>query len=361
MREEQRRSQQKMFPYWLLFGTFAFGSIGTPSLSHRRNLGILLLLAAVAMTLMIGFRYDVGVDWRPYLRIFTEAQNYDLGDSLTRSDPGFYFLVWVVHQLGLEVWALNLLCASIFTIGLVRFARHEPNPWLTIAVTIPYLVIVVAMSGTRQATAIGFLLLSLTAYSAGRLPRAALWLLLAALMHASAILMLGVAAVSYTRNRLAGSLLLIATVLLVSVYLTSSFEMYVDRYSDPELQSEGTIFRVAMNLLPALLYLRWPQRFQPDPQQRTLWRNISLLALLSLPAMLVIPSSTALDRLSLYLTPLQAMVLGRLPSSIGRSLGEYRLLTVAILAYLALALFVFLNFSNHGHYWAPYRLYSLWG
>ena len=68
-------------------------------------------------------------------------------------------------------------------------------------------------------------------------------------------------------------------------------------------------------------------------------------------ALLVLPSTTVVDRLSLYLIPLQLAVLPRLAYLFGRrSFGRF-----LVMLYAALVLFVWLNFATHSEYWVPYR------
>jgi hypothetical protein len=67
----------------------------------------------------------------------------------------------------------------------------------------------------------------------------------------------------------------------------------------------------------------------------------------------VLPSSTAVDRVSLYLMPLQLAVLVR-----AALLGRSRLPgTVAVLAFSFAVQFVWLNFADNARYWVPYRIY----
>ena len=85
-----------------------------------------------------------------------------------------------------------------------------------------------------------------------------------------------------------------------------------------------------------------------------MWRNFSLAAWLFLLLLMVIPSSTAVDRLALYIIPLQLAVLSRLPRAFDSGLLRY-----AVMAYSALVLFVWLTFAKHADYWLPYQFYPL--
>jgi len=349
-----------MFPYWVLFTIFAAGAIAV-----REQVGAaarsrpLLAFAAILMTIFIGLRYEVGPDWPAYNLIYKGVSRLSLGDVITHDDPGFYFLMWVGRRLQVEIWALNLVCAAIFTSGLVAFAKRQPNPWLAVTVAIPYLVIVVAMSGTRQATAIGFILFGLAAFADRKLYRLMFFVMCASLFHASALLMVVVVGMSYTRNRFQSLVLLFVAAIPAYYILSASFEVYISRYADVNLQSEGTIYRVMMNFIPAVYLLFNLKKFTLELHERALWRNLAIIAIICVPLMLLVPSSTALDRVSLYVIPMQIFVLARLPNVVSVNSKEYLITTMAIVGLLGLVMFVYLTYSTHGEYYIPYRLYPL--
>ena len=347
-----------MLPYWFIFGLFAIGALGW-QLRTDDKVSPPLALAALILTIFIGLRYNVGADWDGYLEIFQDTMHRSLGRIIDqRGDPGFYSLMWLNHQSGYGIWTLNFGCAIIFVIGLVAFSKRTANPWLSIAIAIPYLVIVVAMSGVRQATAIGFYFLAINAFSDRRLGVAALWMLLASQFHASAIVMLGVAALSFTQNRWKAFLILILTIIVGYFALKSSFDVYADRYSK-DIQSSGTIYRLIMNLLPAIIFIKYRARFNLERHQAVFWRNLSILSILSFPLLFVIPSSTALDRFSLYLIPLQCFVLANSAVIFAGDRRTGRLVTAGVLAYLGTAMFVFLTFSSTADQWNKYQFYPM--
>lgn len=350
-----------MYVYWLLFALFAIPALAVLPRPGRRSANLFLPMAAVIMAAIVGMRYEVGADWEPYLYIFDMVRRTNYVALLDRGDIGFYTILWAAQRAGFEVWAPNLVCACIFTVGLFAFARRQLSPWLTVAVAVPYLVLVIAMSATRQATAIGFIFLALVAFYDGKLWRAGFWTFCASLFHASSILMLGIAALSYTRNRFQSFLLILALALPAYYLLSSNIETYVERYSGPGIQSSGAMLRVLMNLIPAAIYLFFSRHFPDPPHVRTLWRNLSWLAVACVPLLFLLPSSTAVDRLALYAIPLQMYVLSRLPVAVAPNLHLYRTWTVGIIAYLALVQLVFLTYSAHRDLWDPYKFYPLFG
>jgi hypothetical protein len=107
-----------------------------------------------------------------------------------------------------------------------------------------------------------------------------------------------------------------------------------------------------MNVLPAILLLRFPRQLVPDPQERKLWVWMALFALSCVP--LVVIASTAVDRVALYLIPLQLFVFSRVPwlAKTARNRGPLVAFTVV---YYAVVQFVWLNFATHARLWVPYE------
>lgn len=349
-----------MFPYWLLFGFFASGAListGRQQVDAERTSRPLLLLGALLLTLMVGLRYQVGADWDSYRQMFSWTGYVSLDRVLNFGDPGYQLLNWLVHQLGAGLWLVNLIAAAVFTWGLVRFARVQPDPWLAMVIAVPYLVIVVGMGYTRQAMALGVLMAGLSSVvRGGSVLRFAAYALVAAVFHRTAIAVLPLVIFASERNRLLNFVAGLACfALLYDLMLAPSVEGLVRNYIDAEYSSQGAAIRVAMSVLPALLFLLRPSAFDFAPGERRLWRLFSYAALACLAMLLVLPSSTAVDRLALYLLPLQVAVFTR-ATTIFTTQGLGR--TLVVLYALAVQ-FVWLNFATHAQYWVPYRLYPL--
>ncbi len=78
------------------------------------------------------------------------------------------------------------------------------------------------------------------------------------------------------------------------------------------------------------------------------WTSLGLLVLL-----VVSPSSTAVDRIALYMIPLQLIVLPRVVA-LFQSPQVARLI---LIVYAAAIQFTWLNFAAHASYWVPYHFY----
>lgn len=357
-----------MLPYWLLFFLAAApalnaggsGSKADPSRKTGSIWGAGLLGAIMAV--MIGLRYEVGADWFAYIRIFETISYADLGEAVTLTDPGFGLLNWGIAKLGLGYWAVNLACGAIFTYGLFAFAFRLQNPWLAIAVAVPYLILVVAMGYSRQGVALACVLLALNAASTQSLLRFFTWLMVATAFHASAIGVLPVVGFAYTRNRIAMVLLASATaIILYYLIVAPRADVLLQTYVEDEYRSQGTAIRVAMNVVPALIFMIYRHKFYlTATREYTVWRNFAVLSLAAAVALVFVGNSTALDRLALYLIPLQLFVLSNLPYVLGwgprRGSG---LILSAVLLYSAVVQFVWLNYADHSRDWLPYQIYPV--
>lgn len=350
-----------MFPYWLLFLVFAIGAV-TYGLKNRDNRtpSPLLVLAAIGLVLMIGLRYRVGADWQNYIVIFQYVGEMSFNEVLALQDPAYMMLNTLAHYLNVDIWLVNLCCALIFTWGLVVFAQQQPNPWLTIAVGVPYLIIVVAMGYTRQATAIGLVMAAMTRFEQGRYVRFLLLFILAAAFHKSAVLILPLIVGASLRHRFAiysAGAVLVA--MLFFLFLDTFLDAMFANYFDAERSSQGAGIRIAMNMLPAILYLAAQDRFAVSEQEKRIWRNFAYASLACFVGLFALSSSTVVDRFALYLIPLQLFVLGRLPYAYPIGTVRNGQLVAFVLMYSASVQVIWLIFAQHAEYWLPYGNYLL--
>ena len=349
-----------MIPYWLLFaipGVVALFELPRMQAAHR--LGVGLALFAFALTLMIGLRHEVGGDWFAYWELFQSIAARPARDLPFISDPGYALVNWTAERIGADIWLVNLVCASLFIYGLLSFVRWQPRPWLALLVAVPYLIIVVAMGYTRQGVAIGCVMAGLSALTRQRsILKFVLWALIAASFHKTAVLIIPLAALTASRGRIWTSVwILIAAALAYFVFLRESVDHLWHGYVELQYESEGAVIRVAMNALPSAVFLIFRRRFDLPRMENAIWTNMAIGGLLFVPLLIVSPSSTAVDRMALYLIPIQLLVLSRLPDAVGRLvIGGRKGLILLVITYTGLVQFVWLNFSAHAaRGWLPYQ------
>ena len=349
-----------MLVYWILFLIPAFAALVTGTKFRRDRYGRarltpLWIAVFLFLVVLVGLRHQVGGDWYNYLGHLNEARGESLGYLVTQSDPGYRVLNWLAVQFGWGIYGVNTMGAVVFVFGLLAFCRGMPRPWLALAVSMPYLVIVVAMGYTRQGIALGLAMVGLQALERGSVRGFALWTLAGATFHRSAVLLLPVAALAATRKRI-WSALWIGAIGLVGyqALLERDVDSLYTNYIQNGYESQGALIRLGMNAVAAVIFLRFQSRFGLPKASAALWRWISILAVALFAAFFLAPSaSTALDRLGLYLLPLQVLVFTHLPGILGNPRTR-KLLVLAVLFYYAAILMVWLVYANNAFAWRPY-------
>lgn len=308
---------------------------------------------------MIGFRREVGGDWWTYLFILREVQNAEFFEAFERTEPAYAAINWIAARVGWSIWFPNLVCAAIFTWGLIALCRLQPNAWLALAVAVPYFVIGIGMGYTRQAAAIGLVMLAMTSYYRGQTLRMVAYVTLAATFHASALIMIPIFGLASVRQGAYSALLLIVAAVLLYYQLSGRLAGRFEIYSTQTFEAGGTIPRLAMNLIPAVIFLAFRRRFSTSDAEMRLWTIIALFAVISMVLIFFTETPVILDRLSLYMIPLQIFVLSRIPAVFGRGRQQNMFFLVLIVFYSLLLQVLWLNLGRWGHAWLPYRNY-LW-
>lgn len=347
-----------MWPYWLMFLLPAWAVL-VPGRLKPRQAWVPWAFVFMLFSLMMGLRHEVGGDWQTYLSHFLNTSSLSLAGVLQSPDPGYYMLNWLVARAGGSLYVVDLICATILMAGTIVFCRAQPHPWLALVAAVPYMLVVVGMGYTRQSVALGFALLALRALGQKRVRAFVLWIAIGATFHKSAVLLLPIAALAASRHRwLTAVLVGLSTVLLYYLLLADSTEALWTNYVVAEYQSQGGAIRVLMNVVPAAILVVFRKRLVPDPAERKLWLWIAVFALACLPLVFG-PSSTAVDRVALYLIPIQLFVFARIPR-LATTVQMRTPLVVGVVAYYAAVLFVWLNFATHAFAWVPYQLMPLW-
>ncbi|PUE35188.1 EpsG family protein [Limnohabitans sp. Hippo3] len=307
---------------------------------------------------MMGLRHEVGGDWVVYLSYLESIQGESLKALLTTNEPGYLFLNWLGANVWGGIYTVNTLSAALLVWGLLAFSRCQPRPLLAMLVALPYLLMVVGMGYTRQSVAIGLVMLAMAAVFHGRVWRYIAWVMLAALFHKTAVVMLPFAFFALRRNKLLYGMLMVLAGGLLSTLLLPYADYFVQGYVANDYESGGALVRLLMTVGPSLVFLLYRRRFGFSISVQSFWAALSWSSVVLLLLLLWFPeNSTAIDRLALYWLPLQLMVLSHLPGiwvfkGFGRSFG-----TLMVVAYSVLLMLGWLLFATHAHAWLPYQFY----
>jgi hypothetical protein len=352
-----------MWPYWGLFIVFAWPAIAgkTSAVMIRERLGDGVEISIfLFLTLMVGLRHEVGGDWGNYLEHYIFVSSTPLSIVLEKGESLYWLTMWMASYLDLGVHFANLIYSSIFCAGLVVFCKNQPRPWLALAISAPYLIIVIGMGYTRQSVALGLFMIALIEIQRQNMLRYIGLILLASLFHRTAALLLPFAVFVPTKRKFINA----ALIILFSFYiyqnvLASQVDLFLQNYVLARYQSDGALVRILMNLLPAIIFLILRKSMILSGIERKIWTTIAAVAIASTLWLYLSPSSTAVDRMALYLIPIQIYVFCRLPDVIG-SKGARRGWVFMVIFMYAMIQFVWLNYSNYSlTNWVPYKFYPL--
>lgn len=343
-----------MIIYWIMYLVPALFSINYILNRELKISGLKFLI--IAILLIIGTRENGG-DYETYKEAFDLLRGEDLKNSIGKNELIYGTLIWITHYLNFGFEFIIFVTSLIFSISLYKFIEYEPNPSLMLAIAVPYLIIVVAIGYIRQGVSIALIMLALNSIKQKKSFSSLLFILLAGGFHLTSLI--GLLLLRHTFQFRQKSKKIIFHVLIIlggslAIYniLFEEITNYYRNYIDIEhYESSGAIPRLLLNCIAAFAYF-W-KRKKWSPIDKNLWGDFSYASI----GCLVIGffSSTAADRLGLYLIPLQMIAFGRLISYETESKKQILYLSGVLFGY-GLLLGLWLNLGSFTEeLWLPYK------
>lgn len=332
----------------------AFSLLAITKLWGQYSYNIFAAVVALFLTIFIGYRYFVGVDWVTYELIFLDVYRMSLIDALTYGDSAYSLVNWAVARFDGQVWHVNLICAALFSTALCLFCGCLPRPGLALTVAVPTLIVVTAMGYTRQATAIACIMLAFWQFKGVFNWRWMAWLLLAILFHRSAIIVLPLFIVASSRQIWISLVIggLLASILLFSIVF-QNLDAVISLYFEGGIESAGALPRVAIGSFVGTSFF-FIRNKEILGDRHLLVRNMAIAMIVLLPLFMIIPSNTVVDRIGILLLPFQSAVLAGLAASFAQKPVLESIATIAIIASYAAIFAVWLIVATFASYWIPY-------
>lgn len=327
---------------------------------HGKN-RFLAYLFAVFLLIFAGSRVEVGCDYDSYLaRFLYSIPNLNWLDAFKDSEGGFAILSSTVRDLGYSFSGVVLVCAVIYTIGLLRFAGLAQRPLAFLALSFPILVLQLGMSGLRQAMAVAFLMLAFRSFVEQRRLWVAAWIIVASQFHTSAIIFLPI--ILLVGRRVSAPRMTLAVMVIgpiVALLLENRLEVYNDRYITEEygeMSSSGAWFRYSLTVLPFILFA-WKRKLVEAKHPRV-FELLRLFAYITFALALIGPvSSVALHRLTFYAMPASILAFLCVSDSI---FARGSLKFGIALPFVAYGAYIATWFSLSGHAASCYIPYQSW-
>jgi hypothetical protein len=143
--------------------------------------------------------------------------------------------------------------------------------------------------------------------------------------------------------------------LLYYFFLIEFISILAQNYLASEYDAAGAFIRLLMTAIPATIFLSFRNSFALNSTEKDFWTGVSILALVLLFLYFLSPSSTAVDRIGLYLIPLQLFVMSRLPDVFGTYGARNPIINYLIIMYSLLVLITWIFFSSNSVNWIPYK------
>ena len=347
-----------MLPY---FAIYFYLSIKSISGSHRLS-NISYILVLLFLSLFIGFRYEIGVDWDQYLEIIDRYKDVPFSNVFNNPEPGYIFLSWLGSNFKNGIYLVNVISAAIFSAGLLSYSRNREYPWLSLLIAFPILIVTVAMGYTRQAIAIGIEFFALLEQEKGRNNRAIIFILIASSFHISILPLILIFVKKPNKNFLKIKFIVPATIIGYLVYfvIRTKFEAaifsYYRVYIAGEFSSMGALYRIFPTFVASLLFIKNRFKFQNYfGETSNLYLKFSYVGLIFLLIIILFPSnSTFIDRFGLYITPLTIFVFTSMLKLKLLKINRMDFKFLMVIIYFAYTFF-WLAFAVHAYAWVPYK------
>jgi hypothetical protein len=340
------------------FFMLAIPSALAVSYGGRKNSVVTIIVFSIFVFLM-GFRFNVGMDWNNYEDIHRYIGRESLTDILLGAEPLSALIFWISTNIGSGSLLSNVVASATLMLGVLSFARRMPLPWVAVAAATPFLIIAFGMSGIRQAMAAGILLYAMSAWDDRGTVQRCLFVLLASLFHTSAVMAI-LFVLWDLRLRLAHKVAVttLAAPILFFVYqqfdpYSESIQFYQENYlSGPgAVISPGALYHIALVGIPAGIYFAFRKKFAGSMANAQLvymgaWAVIAVFLLYFL-------SSTGASRLSAYLYFVPMAVYSSLPSVFSKNDRLFLVVGVVTVHFVILA--AWLVYANNSFAHIPYR------
>ena len=312
-------------------------------------------LYCFVLIVFVGLRFENGVDWWNYLIFQRGYESITFVQVFDDQDPGYGLLNWLSYKLfNGSIFFVNFASAVFFITGLAIFCKAMPSPWLALAISVSFLVIVMGMNYTRQSAALGFGLIALTSLFKQRKVMFFLYIALAISFHKSAIVLLPLAMFGLN-NRL---IVFVAMIFFAPLFYYAFVSSYIDSQiilylGGGGMESSGSYVRVSLNFTASIFYLLFRKELNLPINIRTIFDAIAGINSFLFLMLFIFPSTTVIDRFALFFTPMQIFMFSALPYIF----KPFPLSAFIILIVYGAQLFLWLSFSVYASLWIPYNFW----
>ena len=308
------------------------------------------------LSIFIGLRFEIGGDWDIYKNYFLHFN--DKNNELNFSDylnhgVIFVFINKIAYYLGIQFVGVNLLLALIFMHSLSNFIKDSDNRWLALAISVPIIILILAMGYMRQGLAFAFSLYLIKNLENKKLSLAYIYLIFAILSHKSAIILsifILFYVIYYRKYFQLVALILIPTFFALLFFDKFSHLFYFYVGSGQHLLALGSVPRSLLLVIVAVLFFILKNKYlDMTNYQFFFYKWMSYLIIIMFPFAVI--ASVATDRMLLYLYSLKLALI---------SFAKLKNVKINIIIFILVSIYFFylLVWSFYGVNslsWLPYN------
>ena len=308
------------------------------------------------LSIFIGLRFKIGGDWDIYKNFFLHFN--DKNNELNFSDylnhgVIFVFINKIAYYLGIQFVGVNLLLALIFMHSLSNFIKDSDNRWLALAISVPIIILILAMGYMRQGLAFAFSLYLIKNLENKKLSLAYIYLIFAILSHKSAIILsifILFYVIYYRKYFQLVALILIPTFFALLFFDKFSHLFYFYVGSGQHMLALGSVPRSLLLVIVAALFFILKNKYlDMTNYQFFFYKWMSYLIIIMFPFAVI--ASVATDRMLLYLYSLKLALI---------SFAKLKNVKINIIIFILVSIYFFylLVWSFYGVNslsWLPYN------
>lgn len=350
-----------MYPYFiqlLILLFFFYRSENSSYLNFYRNYKKeFLIFNLIFLSIFIGFREGVGGDWYNYQNIYYESKNLDFFLNVFKRYGLYSFFGLTFGNLNIPINYVNFIYSALFVFGIYSFIKNDKNPYFSLIIFFPVLIIVVGMGFTRQSAAIGIYLYLISKNKFEPFRDVLIILSSIFLIHISAVFCFLPFVCKYILNKKYFKFIYLVIFLfsLFLIFFKEQIFFYLYNYIFKDvIFSFGLIPRVILCLIPSIFFILNIRYFKKK-ENFFMWLMNAILAILFFLLIILKSTNPAIDRFSFFLIPFQAYVYKELAENITEKNISIFFKIIVILGYFFIFVF-WLKYAIHSKYWLPYMI-----
>lgn len=323
-------------------------------ISKDKDKDKVVLIIIVVFTVIYGFRFEVGVDWFNYIRVY-ERQTADIY-ALDTLEIGYKVLNVIAYYVDKGIVTVIFLSTILFiSFSLLSAQKLGINPFYFFSIVAPYHFVMSGMNYTRQGVALSIFLYAISCLINREKYYFLFFITIAGTFHVSAFCF---APLFFIESKKRHIIILLGLVIpLISYFMLTKYQQYLNSTMD----NAGLYLRALYLIAPITLLLLHYKTINRIP---LIEKRLVYLVLLSFFLVVFISalSSTIADRFSYYFILLNTVCWmlvsqrnDRLNFRYLKSYGNFILFTSTLFAFIVWTLYSsyipMYEFDSYFYYW----------